>query len=120
MATLKTTTPATWLSTTTDHTAHNNYSFNLVDRFNHFADSQKQSHTLWFFMVLMVHGVLLLPLPAVLSYYYDAPVGVLAVTMACFFTNLIANMGGAGIRATLLFFGGSVLLHVIMALIYIL
>jgi hypothetical protein len=119
MATLKTIAPATWINTA-EHTADNNYSLNLVVRFNHFADSQKQSHTLWFFMVLMVHGVLLLPLPAVLLYYYNAPIGVLAITMACFFTNLIANMGGAGIRATLLFFGGSILLHVLMALIYIL
>jgi hypothetical protein len=119
MATLKTIAPVTWINTA-NHTADNNYSLNLVARFNHFADSQKQSHTLWFFLVLMVHGVLFLPLPAVLSYYYDAPVAVLAVTMTCFFTNLIANMGGAGIRATLLFFGGSILLHVLMALIYIL
>jgi hypothetical protein len=119
MATLKTIAPATWINTA-NHTADSNYSLNLVARFNHFADSQKQSHTLWFFLVLMVHGVLFLPLPAVLSYYYDAPVVVLAVTMICFFTNLIANMGGAGIRATLLFFGGSILLHVLMALIYIL
>jgi hypothetical protein len=118
MATLKIIAPLTWINTA-NHTA-NNYSLNLVARFNHFADSQKQSHTLWFFLVLMVHGVLFLPLPAVLSYYYDAPVAVLAVTMTCFFTNLIANMGGAGIRATLLFFGGSILLHVLMALIYIL
>jgi hypothetical protein len=119
MATLKITAPATWINTA-NHTDNSNYSLNLVARFNHFADSQKQNHTLWFFIVLMVHGVLLLPLPAVLLYYYNAPIVVLAITMACFFTNLIANMGGAGIRATLLFFGGSILLHVLMALIFIL
>ena len=117
MATLKTIAPPTWINTT--HT-NSNYSPSLIDRFNNFADSQKQNHTLWFFMVLMVHGVFFLPLPAVLSYYFDAPVGVLAITMVCFFTNLIANMGGAGIRATLLFFGGSIMLHVLMALIYML
>ena len=117
MATLKNIAPATWINTVP---TNSNYSPGLLTRFNTFADSQKQNHTLWFFMVLMVHGVFLLPLPAVLSYYFDAPVGVLAVTMVCFFTNLIATMGGAGIRATLLFFGGSILLHVLMALIYML
>jgi hypothetical protein len=117
MATLKTIAPATWINT---NQTNSNYSLGLIARFNNFADSQKQNHTLWFFMVLMVHGVFFLPLPAVLSYYFDAPVGVLAITMVCFFTNLIANMGGAGIRATLFFFGGSILLHILMALVYIL
>jgi len=115
MATLKTIAPATWTPTEA-HTTFSNV--NLWTRFTEFANSQKQNQTLWFFLVLMVHGVLFLPLPAVLLYYYNAPIIVLAVTMACFFTNLIANMGGAGIRTTILLFAISIFLHIAMALAF--
>lgn len=115
MATLKTIAPATW-NNTTENTS--SYNFNLLSRFNQFADGQKQNHTLWFFVILVVHGVLILPLPAVLLYYFDAPIGVLAITMVCFFSNLIATMGGAGIRTALAFFAGSVLIHLIMILAF--
>lgn len=116
MATLKTIAPATW-NQEQAHTTIDNA--NLWTRFTEFANGQKQNQTLWFFMVLMVHGVLFLPLPAVLLYYYNAPIIVLAVTMACFFTNLIANMGGAGIRTTLLLFAASIFLHLLMAFVFI-
>ncbi|UEG55309.1 hypothetical protein LLH06_10090 [Mucilaginibacter daejeonensis] len=116
MATLKTTAPAAnWILNDTADAQETN----LWTRLASFADGQKQNHTLWFFVILVVHGVLFLPLPAVLMYYFDAPAAVLAITMVCFFTNLIANMGGAGIRAALALFGVSVLLHLAMALIFI-
>ncbi|MVN90589.1 hypothetical protein [Mucilaginibacter aquatilis] len=73
MATLKTIAPATW---TIAPEQTNNTSLNLWSKFNTFADSQKANHTLWFFIVLMVHGVFFLPLPAVLMFYFNAPVGV--------------------------------------------
>ncbi|WP_158826780.1 hypothetical protein [Mucilaginibacter lacusdianchii] len=114
MATLKTIAPATWTIQEQEVT-YNNVS--LWTRFIQFADTQKGNRTLWFFINLMIHGVFFLPLPAVLMYYYDAPVGVLAITMACFFANLIANMGGAGIRTTLMLFFASVAIHVLMILI---
>ncbi len=117
MATIKTTAPATnWILTDTADLQETN----LWTRLANFADGQKQNHTLWFFVILVVHGVLFLPLPAVLMYYFEAPAAVLAVTMVCFCTNLIANMGGAGIRVALALFGISVFLHLAMALIYIL
>ncbi|WP_345949550.1 hypothetical protein ABDD95_22155 [Mucilaginibacter sp. PAMB04274] len=117
MATLKTIAPAAW-TTTPEQTI--NTQFNLWAKFTDFADSQKNNHVLWFFIVLMVHGVFFLPLPAVLMYYFDAPAGVLAITMICFFTNLIATMGGAGIRTALTVFAVSIVLHVLMALVFIL
>ena len=119
MATLKTIAPATWTNTVTTN-QNTSYNFNLWTKFTQFADGQKDSHTLWFFVILIVHGVLFLPLPAVLLYYYNAPIAVLAITMVCFFTNLIATMGGASIRVALLLFGCSIFLHLLMALIYVL
>lgn len=85
-----------------------------------FASGQKQNRTLWFFLTLVVHGVLVLPVPAVLIYYFGAPVWVLGVTMFCFFANLIANMGGAGIKATIGFFAGSLFIHLLMILAFVL
>ncbi|GAA4322186.1 hypothetical protein GCM10023149_22350 [Mucilaginibacter gynuensis] len=116
MATLKTIAPATF---NTEHTIEIGH-LNLWARFMNYADTQKPNHTLWFFITLMVHGVLILPIPAVLMYYFNAPVWVLAITMTCFFTNIIANMGGAGIRATLSFFVASVFIHAVLLLAFIL
>jgi len=115
MASLKTLAPATWALQ--PQTADNNNKANLRTKFSQFADGQKENRTLWFFINLVVHGVLFLPLPAVLMYYFDAPGAVLAITMCCFFTNLIANMGGAGIRSTMLLFFASITIHLLMILI---
>lgn len=66
MATIKTNVPATW--TTTTHTNH--FDASLWDKFIAFADSQKERKAMWFFAALIVQGVLFLPLPAFLIYYY--------------------------------------------------
>ena len=116
MATLKTIAPATWINTTQ---TNSNYSPGLIARFNNFADSQKQNHTLWFFVVLMVHGVFFLPLPAALSFYYGAPVYFLFVTLGLFFANIITGMGGSGIRVTLGLFAASTLVHLVMLALYL-
>jgi len=55
----------------------------------------------------------------VLMYYYDAPIFVLAVTMVLFFANIIAGMGGSGIRILLNFFAASVLIHLVMVAVFI-
>ena len=54
MATLKTNVPATW--TTTTHT--NDTQVNLWTKFTAFADSQKEKKTMWFFLALIVQGIL--------------------------------------------------------------
>ncbi|RVU02848.1 hypothetical protein EOD41_02620 [Mucilaginibacter limnophilus] len=114
MATIKTFAPATF-TTTPVETTH----INLWAKFMAFADSQKQNHTLWFFLVLLVHGVFILPLPAVLTYYFNASGWVLGVTMVSFFTNIIANMAGGSIRTTLTVFAASVAIHLILVLMFI-
>lgn len=121
MATLKAIDQVSWMAenhtTRTNHTTHN---LNLWDKFMAYADSQKPNHTLWFFITLIGQGVLFLPIPAVLMYYYDANITVLAITMVCFFTTIIANMGGEGIRTTLTLLAASVLIHIVMVLTVVL
>lgn len=114
MATIKTFAPVTF------HTERINYpnNSNLWNRFMTFADGQKANRTLWFFIVLMVHGVFILPLPAVLMYYFNAPVWILGVTLICFFANIIANMAGGTIRTTLTLFATSILTHLLITLIF--
>jgi len=112
MATLKTTFASSWAPT---HSTTSSVSW--LAKFNHFADSQAQNRTLWFFVNLVVHGVFILPLPVVLIYYFNAPVVIILATMTCFFMNIIANMGGAGIRTTIGLFAISLLVHVGMVLV---
>lgn len=110
MATLKAIDQVSWV-------AENNT--NVWAKFMAWTDSQKPNHTLWFFITLIGQGVLFLPIPAILMYYYDAPIGVLAVTMVCFFTTIIANMGGEGIRTTLTLLAASTLIHIVMVLAFV-
>ena len=114
MATLKLKAP-TWEATTTNQT--NNTT--LWNKWLAMADGQAGNKTAWFLFSLVLQGVLFLPIPAVLMYYYDAPIIVLGVTMILFFANIIAGMGGSGIRTLLSFFAASVLIHVIMLAIFL-
>jgi hypothetical protein len=93
------TAPAHWVNS-------NNIQHKLSfwDKWNAFADKQADSKTLWFIVSLIAQGVLFLPVPAALIYYFQAPLAVLAVTLGLYFANIISGMGGAGIRVTLLFF----------------
>ncbi|MEO3407764.1 hypothetical protein AAFN85_27850 [Mucilaginibacter sp. CAU 1740] len=85
-----------------------------------FADSQAPNRTGWFMFSLLSQGVLFLPIPAFLLYYYAAPIIILAVTLVLFFANIIAGMGGSGIRTLLGLFAFSVLVHITMLLVFIL
>ena len=83
------------------------------------ADKQAPNRTLWFMVLLIAQGVLFLPVPAVLIFYFNAPLAVLAVTLGLFFSNIIAGMGGAGIRTMLGLLGLSVLVHLLMIVAFI-
>lgn len=85
-----------------------------------FVSTQKQNRTLWFFINLVVQGVLVLPVPVVLIYYFNAPDWVLAVTMVSFFANIIVNMGGEGIKTTIGCFAASIAIHLFMILAFVL
>ncbi|OCX53890.1 hypothetical protein BEL04_06280 [Mucilaginibacter sp. PPCGB 2223] len=84
------------------------------------ADSQAPRKTLWFMISLISQGVLFLPMPALLIYYFNAPVFVLGITLVLFFINFIAGMGGSNIRTTLTLFAISIMAHLIMLLIFLL
>jgi len=83
-------------------------------------DSQESNKTLWYVFSLIAQGVLFLPLPTLLIYYFHAPIFILPVTLCLYFANIIAGMGGAGIRLLLSVFSMSVLLHVLMVIIFVL
>jgi hypothetical protein len=91
----------------------------IWSRWGAFADSQAHSKTLWFIFSLIAQGVLFLPIPAALIYYFNAPLAVLAITLGLYFANIIAGMGGAGIRVTLLFFLTSVIIHLLMVILFV-
>jgi hypothetical protein len=83
-------------------------------------DGQADSKTMWFMISLIVQGVLFLPIPAVVTYYFNAPVMVLAITLPLFFANIVMGMSGAGIRTILGLFIISVVIHILMLAVFIL
>lgn len=112
MATLTNTT-AQWSEVSL--TNNNN---SLLTKITAWADRQAPNRTLWFMVSLIAQGVLFLPVPAVLLYYFHAPIAILAITLGLFFSNIIAGMGGAGIRVMLGLFAFSILAHLLMILVF--
>ena len=108
MATLKPEMHSNWVDRTS---APGNYQ-SLWNKFTAFADRQRERKVIWFFLALTVQGIFFLPMPAALMYYYNASIIVLFITLFCFFTNIIAYMGGAGIRTVLLLSLMSILIQV--------
>lgn len=92
----------------------------LIGKWNALMESQAERITLWFLVSLLFQGVLILPVPAALIYYANAPVAVLAITLTLFFANIIAGMGGAGIKTLLWLFASSVAIHLLMILAFVL
>jgi hypothetical protein len=92
---------------------------NIYDKWIAFADGQAKNKTLWYMVSMITQGVLFLPVPAVLIYYFNAPIIVLAVTLTLFFANIIAGMGGEGIRTLTSLFAISVIVHILMLAIFL-
>lgn len=84
-----------------------------------FADRQAKYRTAWFLVSLVLQGVFFLPLPAALTFYYGAPFYIIAITLVLFFANIIAGMGGSGIRTMLALFALSIIVHLGMVLLYV-
>lgn len=121
MATLKINAPEwTAANTNTVNTANTKTGNNIWNKLIAFADTQAPNRTVWFMFSLISQGVLFLPVPAFLLYYYNAPIAILAVTLVLFFANIIAGMGGLGIRTLLGLFAFSVLVHITMLLVFML
>ncbi|MGZ3871844.1 MAG: hypothetical protein ACXVJD_02935, partial [Mucilaginibacter sp.] len=89
-------------------------STNLLNRWTAFMESQSGNKTFWFLLSMVFQGVFFLPLPALLIYYFNAPIFVLIITLALFFANIIAGMGGAGIKTLLRLFAVSIAIQLLI------
>ncbi len=113
MATIKIDSTTPWSNQTM-----NTKQDSIWQKFMAFADAQEKSKTLWFLISLIGQGVLFLPIPAVLMYYYNAPIIVLIVTLSLFFANVIAGMGGSGMRTLVSLFALSIIIHLLMLAVF--
>jgi hypothetical protein len=84
------------------------------------VDNQAENKTAWFLVTLVLQGVLFLPIPAVLLYYYHAPIIVLPVTFGLYLGSIIVGMGGSGIRVVIGWLLMSTLINLGMLALYIL
>jgi hypothetical protein len=96
-------------------TAKNHVWVNLLS----IADKQTENKTIWYFFSLIFQGVLFLPIPVVLMYYYNAPIMVLPITFGLYLANIIVGMGGSNIRVVIGLFLFSVLVNLTMLALYI-
>ncbi|MBB6113046.1 hypothetical protein [Mucilaginibacter lappiensis] len=92
----------------------------IYERWLALEDSQAENKTMWYLISMVAQGVFFLPIPAYLIYYYNASSLVLIITMVFFFANIIAGMGGYGIRVLMSIFAFSVFAHVLMLAFYLL
>jgi hypothetical protein len=77
-------------------------------------DNQAQHKTLWYLFALVFQGVFFLPVPAVLMYYFHAPIAILPVTFGLYLGSIIVGMGGSGIRVVIGWFLLSALINLSM------
>lgn len=94
--------------------------YSVYKRFNRFAESQTEKRAAWFLISILGPGVLFLPIPAALMYYYDAPIWTLATTVILFFTSLVAGMGGSKIGVLIALLGLNTLVHIALILVFVL
>lgn len=89
---------------------------NLWHRYLNFVDSQSQFSLPWFIGALLLQSVLL-PLTFLFVYMWNGPaLTFLTISMACFFTNVISNMGGASFRFRFNSFVISLIVHLFLIL----
>ena len=92
----------------------------IHEKYLAFVRRENKDKTVWFVLAMVLQGTLILPVPAILLFYYNAPIYVLAITLLTYFPNLITAMTGSGLRVTLAIFAGSLLINWGMLLYYIL
>lgn len=85
-----------------------------------FINSQAKYETAWFLVSMVVQGVFLLPIPAVLVFYFNAPTYLVIFTLTFFFANIIAGMSSAGVKTIIYLFGASVIVHLLLLAVFIL
>ncbi|MXV52474.1 hypothetical protein GS399_15975 [Pedobacter sp. HMF7647] len=91
------------------------YITTLYNRYIIFADTQKSLHTVWWMISLLAHSCVLVPLTFLFVYSFHGPVvPFLGASLVLFFSNIIANMGGASTRFTIFIFFLSLAAHIAM------
>ena len=83
------------------------------------ADHQAEHKTIWYLFSLLFQGVVFLPIPAVLMYYYHASIIVLPITFGFYLGSIIVGMGGYSIRVVIGFFMCCVMVNLTMLALYI-
>jgi len=92
----------------------------IWNKFLSALDKQESNITLWYIVSMIAQGVLFLPVPAAMIFYFNASLLLLPVTLGLFFANIIAGMGGAGIRVLLSLFMASTIIHLAVVAFYML
>lgn len=89
--------------------------FNLIRKFNDFADSQTEWYMAWWVASLMIIGALFVPVTFLIVYSMGGPALLfLGISVVSFFASIIAYMGDMGIRTCLTTSFVSVFLHLAM------
>lgn len=83
-------------------------------------DAMEARRAGWFMGALLAQGVLFLPIPAVLMYYYNAPVWVLAVTILLFFSSFVAGMCGSKLKVLIALLAAGLVINLVMILAFVL
>jgi len=91
---------------------------NIYNKLVVFADNQAKNMTSLFTTSLIAQCVLFLPLPALLIFYYHGPVIVLAIAITLFFANIIACIGGQGMRSIVSIFA-LIIIDLIMLVMFL-
>jgi len=94
--------------------------FSILKRFEEFAESQKDKRLAWFMISLLAQSVLVLPVPAALMYYFNAPIWVLAITVSLFFANIVAGMSGSKISVLMALIAITTVVHIAMIMTFVL
>jgi len=94
-------------------------SYAVYKRFTDFTERQAGNRAAWFMASLLWQGVLCLPVPAFLIYYYNAPVWVVGITVFLFFTNLVAGMADSKVGTVIGLLAVGTLLHLAMILAFV-
>ena len=92
---------------------------NIWNKWLAIIDSQGPNITLWYIVSMIAQGVLFLPVPAAMIFYFNASLLLLPITLGLFFANIIAGMGGAGIRVILSLFIISAIIHLTLIAFYV-
>lgn len=92
--------------------------FNLIKKFNAFADRQQDWYMAWWISSLIIIGALFVPVTFLIVYSFGGPVMLfLGISVVSFFAAIIAYMGEMGIRSCLSASFLSIFLHLAMILI---